>query len=213
MRLGLIALATDLTFERDAARVLPHDRVALHVTRIAFANPTTPENLRAMAPHLAEAASLIAPGTPLAAICFGCTSASALIGDVAVDAAIGTGRPGVPVVTPARAAARAFAALGVRRVALLTPYLEETACLVRDYFAAAGVEVVASRALGSRTTATSPALVATNWSRRRWPPTGPRRRRCSCPAPRCRRSSSFPSSRRASASPSSPPTRRACGRC
>lgn len=36
-RLGLIALATDLTSERDAWRVLPPERAALHVTRVPYA--------------------------------------------------------------------------------------------------------------------------------------------------------------------------------
>ena len=148
VRLGLLALATDLTFERDAARVIPHDRAALHVTRVRFANPTTPENLRAMAPFLADAASLLVPGAPLAAICYGCTSASVVIGDAAVGAAIGRGRPGVPVVTPVRAAVEAAAALKVRRIALMSPYLAETTGPMLRYLEAAGLEVVRVVGLG-----------------------------------------------------------------
>ncbi len=141
-RLGLIALATDLTFERDAMRLLPPDDVALHVARIAFENPTTPANLRAMLPRLGHAADLLVPGIELSAICFGCTSASITIGDAAVDDAIGRVRPGVPVITPARAALRAFEALGVHRIALLTPYVVETTGPVADYFRDAGLDVV-----------------------------------------------------------------------
>ncbi|WP_299822249.1 ectoine utilization protein EutA [uncultured Jannaschia sp.] len=141
-RLGLVALSTDLTLERDAMRLLPPDDVALHVSRIGFRNPTTPANLRAMLPGLSDAADLLVPGMDLAAICFGCTSASITLGDAAIDDAIGRVRPGVPVITPARAAVRAFGALGVRRIALLTPYLIETTEAVTAYFTAAGFDVV-----------------------------------------------------------------------
>ena len=75
-RLGLIALATDLTSERDFANLLPHDQAGLYTTRVAFENPTTPENLRHMAPRLTAAADLIIPGEPLDAICYSCTAAS-----------------------------------------------------------------------------------------------------------------------------------------
>ncbi|MEL6210589.1 MAG: ectoine utilization protein EutA, partial [Pseudomonadota bacterium] len=49
-RVGVVALSTDMTLEWDAARILPHDRMVLHVSRIAFENPTTPENLARMGP-------------------------------------------------------------------------------------------------------------------------------------------------------------------
>ena len=147
-RLGLILLATDLTSERDVARLIGPDEAGVHGTRVAFANPTTPENLRDMAPRLTEAAGLLVPGEPLAAICYGCTSASVVIGEDAVAAAIGAARPGVPVVTPIGAAKRGLAALGVRRIAVLTPYLPETTRPVVEHLEAAGFEVVAVHCLG-----------------------------------------------------------------
>ncbi len=148
IRVGLLALATDLTIEGDAARILPPDQVQLHTTRVAFHNPTTPDNLRAMLPHLAGAADLLVPDQPLAAICFGCTSASTVIGEDAIAEAIGSVRPGVPVVTPALAARRAFAALGVRRIALLTPYLPETTVPMTGYFSDNGIGVMAAHCMG-----------------------------------------------------------------
>ena len=53
-RFGLIALATDLTIEGDAQRLLPPG-CRLNVTRIAFDNPTTAENLKKTGPHLKAA--------------------------------------------------------------------------------------------------------------------------------------------------------------
>lgn len=147
-RLGLILLATDLTTERDVARLIGPDEAGVHATRVAYANPTTPENLRAMAPRLGEAAGLLAPGAPLAAVAFACTSASVVIGEEAVRAAIGLGRPGVPVVTPIGAAIAALAALGARRIAVLTPYLPETTAAVVAHLAGRGFEVVRAYCLG-----------------------------------------------------------------
>ncbi len=147
-RLGLIALATDLTSERDFASLVPPDRAAVHVARIAFENPTTPESLARMQPDLTRAAALILPDTPLAAICYSCTAASVVIGDAAVAAAIHTARPGVPVVTPTGAARAAFRALGARRIAILTPYLVETSQPMAAYFVRHGLDVIRLHCLG-----------------------------------------------------------------
>jgi maleate isomerase len=145
--LGAVVLATDLTTERDIRALVPAE-AAFCAARVPFENPTTPERLRAVLPHLAEAAALIAPGEPLAALYFACTSAGAVLGAGPVEAALAAARPGVPVVTPLGAAQAAFAALGVRRVAVLTPYLPQTAAVVVDDLAARGLEIVATLAMG-----------------------------------------------------------------
>jgi len=141
VRLGLVALATDLTSEHDLHSLLP-DNARLHVSRVAYANPLTPENLVAMAPHIAAAADLLVPGVALAAVGFGCTSGAVVIGHAAIAAAIGSVRPGVAVFTPASAAIDAFQHLGVSRIALLTPYLRRTSAPMIDHFTRSGFEVV-----------------------------------------------------------------------
>ena len=148
IRFGLIVLSTDLTSERDHHRLLCHDDVSIHVSRVANENPTTPQNLRKMAPRIGQAASLLATGEPLKAICYSCTSASVTIGDAETAAAIGEAWPGVPVVTPSAAARMALAALGARRPAILTPYLEETTRPMVDYFTRHGFDVVNARCFG-----------------------------------------------------------------
>jgi maleate isomerase len=147
-RLGLIALATDLTSERDFARIIPRDRAAVHATRIPFENPTTPENLCRMAPCLTTAAELLLPGESLDAVCYSCTAASVVIGDSAIADAIHAAIPGVPVVTPTRAARLAFAALGAARVAVLTPYLVETSRPMAAYFTQHGIDVTRLECFG-----------------------------------------------------------------
>jgi maleate isomerase len=147
-RLGLILLATDLTTERDVARLIGPDEASVHATRVAYVNPTTPENLREMGPLLSAAAALLVPGEDLAAICYSCTAASVVIGEEAVAGALDLGRPGVPVITPIGAAVTGLRALGARRIAVLTPYLKEATEAVVAHISDAGFDVVASDCLG-----------------------------------------------------------------
>jgi hypothetical protein len=120
-RIGLIILATDHTSEPDFRRMVASERIGVYVARIPYANPTTPENLRKMQPALTAGAALILPDEKLDAICYSCTSASVVIGDAEIEAAIQAAKPGVPVVTPPMAGVRGLNAFGVRRISILTP--------------------------------------------------------------------------------------------
>src|SRR3546814_11357948 len=120
-RIGLVVLATDHTTEPEFRRMVASDGLAVYTARIAYANPTTPDNLRRMQPRLAEGTGLILPEEPLDAICFSCTSASVVIGDDAVEAALPQARPGTPAVTPPLSAVDAPEAVGVRRLSALHP--------------------------------------------------------------------------------------------
>ena len=147
-RIGLIALSTDHTSERDMQAIAPADEVGIYVSRVANKNPTNRENLLAMQPRLAEAASLILSGEELDVVAYSCTSASVMIGNETVERSIREAKPGVPVVTPTTAAFAAFAHLGVRRVSLLTPYIKEVTSAMRDYFEAHDLDVVNTVCLG-----------------------------------------------------------------
>ena len=140
-RVGLILLATDHTTEADFARLVASERVGLFATRIAYANPTTPENLSAAEPRLEHAAALLLPDEALDVVCFSCTSASVIVGDAAIAAAINRGKPGVPVVTPSLAARDALQALGALRISILTPYTAATSEPMAGYFEGHGFDV------------------------------------------------------------------------
>lgn len=148
LRLGLIALATDLTSERDVARICAPRDIPVYVNRIAYANPTTAESLLGMQPRLTEAAALILPGETLSAVAYACTSASVLIGDDAVAAAIRAGKPDVPCVTPIGAALEALRRLAVRRLSILTPYTVEVTAAIRAFFVERGLEVLTTACFG-----------------------------------------------------------------
>lgn len=140
-RIGLITLATDHTSEVDYARMLVPRGVGVYGTRIPYANPVTPETLRAMAPELADAAALILPDEGLDAVIYGCTAASVCIGDAAVAAAIRQGKPGVAVVTPISATLAGLRAFGARRISVLTPYSVETSRPMSEMFETEGFTI------------------------------------------------------------------------
>lgn len=147
-RIGLIALASDYATERDFMNLRPSDDVAVYTSRVHNVNPCTVENLRAMAPKLTEAAALILPDGRLDVIAYSCTSATAVIGFAAVEQYIQAARPGIPCVTPITAACAGFDALGVRRVAVLTPYLDEVNGPIRSCLEALGVDVTGFTSFG-----------------------------------------------------------------
>jgi maleate isomerase len=147
-RVGLIILATDHTTEPDFQRIVAGPDIGVYVARIPFANPVTPDNLRAMQPSLTEAAGLILPGEELDAICYSCTAASVVIGDAEIEAAIQAAKPGVPVVTPPLAGVHGLQALGAKRISVLTPYTVETSRPMADYFAGHGFGIASFTCLG-----------------------------------------------------------------
>jgi maleate isomerase len=147
-RIGLVTLATDHTTEVDFQRLVASDRIGVYVARIPYANPVTAENLRAMQPSLTAAAAMILPGEALDVVMYSCTSASVIIGDEEVTAAINAAKPQAPVVTPTAAAVKGLRTLGARRISVLAPYTIETSRPMADYFAALGFEIDRFTCLG-----------------------------------------------------------------
>ncbi len=141
-RIGLIALATDHTSERDFARLCDPDEVGVYVNRITYENPTTVENLRQTGPRLTAAAENLLPGEPLDVVAFGCTAASVVLGHDGVAGAIRQAKPEAACVTPVSGALEAFRALGVRRLSVLTPYTEAVTRELMEAFEEAGLELL-----------------------------------------------------------------------
>ncbi|WP_299438728.1 hypothetical protein [uncultured Rhodospira sp.] len=140
-RVGLVLLETDLTSERDFARLTHGSGVAVYANRVAFSNPVSAESLSALEERLARAATALVPEAPFDVIHFGCTSASAVIGDAGVEAAVRAAKPGARVINPMVAADAALSALDVTRISILTPYVPDIARPVAERFAALGYAV------------------------------------------------------------------------
>lgn len=141
-RLGLIVLATDYTIEWEWRQIMtPLAGVGLYHARIMNSPQITPETLRAMEGDIASTTRLLLPGSPFDVIAYGCTSASMVIGEERVMDLVREVRPEAKTTTPVTAARAAFEALGMKRIALLTPYIQEINDMMRAYFEGRGVPV------------------------------------------------------------------------
>lgn len=141
-RLGLVVLATDYTIEWEWRRILgPLEGVGLYHSRILNSVQITPETLKAMEGELTATAGLLLPGSPFDVIAYGCTSASMIIGEARVTELVRKAHPEAKVTTPVTAARAALQALGVKRIALLTPYIQAINDRMRGYFEEHGIPV------------------------------------------------------------------------
>ncbi len=140
-RIGLVALATDVNSETDLRRMAPGG-VEIFTNRVQNRNPTTVENLRAMAPDITRAAGGLLPGDAIDVLIYACTSGTAVIGESEVFKRLQAGRDGVPCTTPVTAAMAALASFSARRISILTPYIEPVNRELADFFRGRGIEVL-----------------------------------------------------------------------
>ncbi|MFR9803123.1 Asp/Glu racemase [Pseudonocardia sp. RS010] len=156
---GMIVPSSNLTMETELPRMLrareevdPDDRFVFHAARARMQH-VTPEQLRAMNAQAERAATELADARP-AVVVTACLVAIMAQGpgyhctaEESITAALRAEGAQAPVVSSAGALLDGIAALGVSRVAMITPYLEPLTRTVIEYLEAAGVEVVDSLSL------------------------------------------------------------------
>lgn len=120
--LGLLVLRTDQTIEDEFRYAMPDKGVALYEARLFSEVEITPPNLRKMYDEIPRTVGLL-PDVQFDVIGFACTSGSLVIGEDVIETRVQESMPGVKVTNPVTAARAALEALGVKRIALLTPYL------------------------------------------------------------------------------------------
>lgn len=140
-RIGLIVLATDHTIEHEFRQIYRLDGVALYESRIANSSEITAATLAEMERGLAAAAAVILPGTTLDVIAYGCTSGAIVIGEEKVFQRLREARPGVACTTPITAGIAGLKKLGAKRIALLTPYVDEVNQMFRRHVEGQGIAV------------------------------------------------------------------------
>jgi maleate isomerase len=119
-RVGVITPSANPALEYEMRAALP-EQVGIHATRLpAHADVDLAARVAAYRDDLAAAVASFG-ALPLRAILFGCTASSYPIGPDG-DRALSRSVPGRPVVTAAGAVGDLFAALGARRIHLVTPY-------------------------------------------------------------------------------------------
>jgi maleate isomerase len=147
-RLGLLLPSSGTVQEVDFyRRVPPH--VTVHAARMRLPSTTEADEVRMLDAHVLPAAGDLATMRPDVVV-FSCTSAGALRGrdyetrlcrEIAAAAT-------APVVSTMEASRQALARLGVRSVAVVTPYPESLTGAIRAGLEADGLAVPVARGLG-----------------------------------------------------------------
>ena len=141
-RLGLIVLATDNTMEYEWRRILGGlEGVAFYESRLYNSPNITPETLAEMEKDIEGATRLILPNGRMDVVAFGCTSGTIVIGEEQVFAKIRAARPGIACTTPMTGGIAGMKKLGAKKIALLTPYVDEINQMMRRFIEARGIEV------------------------------------------------------------------------
>ncbi|KAB1142756.1 decarboxylase [Streptomyces luteolifulvus] len=141
----------DFALDRELWRWIP-DEVSLHLTRTPYVPVEVSLDLaRLVSEHatLVDAVRTLTAITP-EVVAYACTSGSfvgGIAGEQAMCAAM-TGAGAVPSVTTSGALLEALTELGVRRVALVTPYTVSVTRALEDYVAEAGVMVTGCAYMG-----------------------------------------------------------------
>jgi maleate cis-trans isomerase len=146
-RLGLITPSKGWTVEHEWPRLLPRG-VSYLVTRIPL-KATTPEEMLKMGEYALEGARLLASSN-VDILCYGCTIETILKGleydktltEELLEVA------GVPAKTLAGGVVDALRELKARKIAVVTPYVEEINKHEKAFFEKIGFEVVYEKGLG-----------------------------------------------------------------
>ena len=140
-RIGLVVLATDYTIAHEMRMLVNLPGVDIYHARIANSPNISPDSLRAMEPLITATAELILPGDTLDVLAYACTSASIVLGTSTVAKNLNAAKPEAKTTNPAFAAFEAFAALGAKRIAVLTPYSKNVNAMVQNSLEDVGFDV------------------------------------------------------------------------
>ena len=99
-RIGLIALASDFTIEKDFINVIKDKKIDFFVNRIECFNPLTSENLTKMSEKVTEVTKNILPGEKIDCVVYGCTSGTIAAGYESIKNKIKKAKPEAEVTTP-----------------------------------------------------------------------------------------------------------------
>jgi len=144
-RIGTIIPVSNTTNEVEFNRFKPNG-VTVHFTRVPLDSNPAEDDFQAMLASANQAAvELAATGADV--ICYGCTSGSMAC---PADRLIGTmeNSSAKPALSTAGAILDALKALGLKRIAMATPYLDSTNEKERGFIERHGFEVAAIKGLG-----------------------------------------------------------------
>jgi maleate isomerase len=146
-RTGLLLPSSNTTMEPELYRMAPMD-VTIHTARMMLGS-VTPEGLEAMARDAIKAAKMLETAE-VDLLLYGCTSGS-LIKGLKWEAELVTelsDATGIPTVSTGRAVVEAMKELGLERVGVATPYIDEINDLEKEFLEGHGFEVARIVGLG-----------------------------------------------------------------
>ncbi|NML32313.1 maleate cis-trans isomerase family protein [Paraburkholderia antibiotica] len=140
--IGLLELSTEVWMQAEIRAFMPDCDDGIYTSRVQFDDDADVKGLGAMESYVGTAAGLLPDAEWLDAIVFGCTSGSMVIGPERLEALIAPVRPGVPVFNPISAVVAALTALKCRKIAVVTPYVQETNRVVKAFLRQRDIEIV-----------------------------------------------------------------------
>jgi maleate cis-trans isomerase len=146
-RVGLLLPSLNVTAEPEFNKMAPKG-VSIHVARLLFRAGTV-EELERMNTRIEEAAELLATAH-VDIIAYACTTGSLIKGlgwDKEIIRRIEE-KVGIPAITTSTAVINALEKLGVKRIAVATPYTDELNRKEKEFFEACGYDVVRIEGLG-----------------------------------------------------------------
>lgn len=146
-KIGLIYPSAGWVMEQEMNEMTP-DGVSIHTTRVPLGN-TDVEGLNRLLLKTQEAAQLLSD-IPVDVILLGCTSAS-FINGLAYEKNMTKEMEkltGIPFTTTSTSVINAINAMGVKKVAVATPYIDEVTQLALSYLKENGIEVCNARGMG-----------------------------------------------------------------
>ena len=140
-RVGLVALSTDFSIEKDFNSIFLNLPIDLFVNRLPFYNPLTDKNLIKMTEKLTEVTENILPNQTLDAVAYGCTSGTIAAGIDKIINKIQLAKPNCKVTTPITSAVNALKHLSLKKISIFTPYPQPINEKVINYFKNEGFDV------------------------------------------------------------------------
>ena len=140
-RVGLVALSTDFSIEKDFNSIFLNLPIDLFVNRLPFYNPLTHKNLVKMTEKLTEVTENILPNQTLDTVAYGCTSGTIAAGVNEITNKIQLAKPNCKVTTPITSAVNALKHLSLKKISIFTPYPQPINEKVINYFKNEGFDV------------------------------------------------------------------------
>ena len=140
-RIGLVALSTDFSIEKDFNSIFINLPIDLFVNRLPFYNPLTNENLVKMTEKLTEVTENILPNQTLDAVAYGCTSGTIAAGINKITDKIRLAKPNCKVTTPITSAVNALKHLNLKKISVFTPYPQAINEKVINYIKNEGFDI------------------------------------------------------------------------